>query len=74
MNPTHWRLSDARFLLVLALPLVMLGNVLVDPASVALGAVASWVVIAAIDTLWPGRSRRCAGCCAFTCHCRWGCW
>ena len=54
MNPTRWRLSDARFLLVLAPPLVMLGNVLVDPASVALGAVASWVVIAAIDTLWPG--------------------
>ena len=57
MNASRWRLSDARFLLVLALPLMMLGNVLVDPASVALGAAGSWVVIAAIDTLWPGAQR-----------------
>lgn len=51
-SPLRW--SDARFLLVLALPAAMLTHLVRDPASVFWWAAGSWVVIAAVDALWPG--------------------
>lgn len=54
MNAPAWRLSDARFLLMLALPALTLQNVLLVPATVAWWVAGSWVVIAAVDSLWPG--------------------
>jgi alkane 1-monooxygenase len=57
MSPATWRLSDARFLLILLLPAGTLLNVLQHPQTAFWGAVATSVVIAAVDALWPGAQR-----------------
>jgi alkane 1-monooxygenase len=54
MNPGTWRLSDARFLLILLLPAGTLLNVLAAPATVFWGALATTAAIAAVDGFWPG--------------------
>ena len=53
----HWRLSDARFLLVLLLPGLTLLNVLQHPETAFWGALAASLAIAAVDGLWPGAQR-----------------
>ena len=57
MTASSWRLSDARFLLILLLPGLTLMNLLKNPAVVAWWAGATWVVIAAVDSFWPGAQR-----------------
>ena len=57
MNPVTWRLSDARFLLILLLPLGTLLNVLQHPETAFWGAIATSIVFSAVDTLWPGAQR-----------------
>ena len=54
MTSATWRPSDARFLLVLLLPCLTLLNVLQHPESAFWGALATSLVIAAVDALWPG--------------------
>jgi alkane 1-monooxygenase len=57
MTAPPWRLSDARFLLVLLLPGLTLLNVLRHPASVVWGTLITWIVIALVDAFWPGAQR-----------------
>lgn len=54
MPTSPWRWSDARFLLVLLLPGLTLVNLLQHPDSVFWWAAGTWIVIAAVDTWWPG--------------------
>jgi hypothetical protein len=57
MNPAAWRLSDARFLLVLLLPAGTLLNVLEQPETAFWAAVATSVIVAGVDALWRGAQR-----------------
>jgi alkane 1-monooxygenase len=57
MTTARWRLSDARFLLILLLPGLTLLNVLLDPPAVAWWAAGSWIFIAVADSQWPGAQR-----------------
>jgi alkane 1-monooxygenase len=57
VRPSAWRLSDVRFLLVLLLPAGTLLNVLLQPQTAFWGALATSVVIAGVDALWPGAQR-----------------
>ena len=57
MRLAPFRLSDARFLLILLLPAGTLLNLLRDPATVFWGALATSLVIAVVDALWPGAQR-----------------
>jgi alkane 1-monooxygenase len=57
MNPAAWRLSDARFLLVLMLPAGTLLNVLEKPETAFWAAVATSLIVAGVDALWPGAQR-----------------
>ena len=57
MTASAWRLSDARFLLILLLPLGTLANVLQRPETAFWGAVATSVGIALVDAFWPGAQR-----------------
>jgi alkane 1-monooxygenase len=50
-------LTDLRFLLGLVLPLLSLNNVLRDPAHAALGAAATWALIATLEACWPRLAR-----------------
>ena len=51
------RFSDLRFLAAWVLPGLTLLNVTQDPAHVAVGAAAIWVLVASIDAWWPGANR-----------------
>lgn len=57
MNPPVWRLSDARFLLILLLPAGSLLNALLHPETAFWAAIATSVTIAGVDALWPGAQR-----------------
>ena len=57
MRLAPFRLSDARYLLILLLPAGTLLNLLRDPATVFWGALATSLVIAVVDALWPGAQR-----------------
>lgn len=57
MTPSRWRLSDARFLLILLLPGLTLMNVLVDPPAAFWWAAGTWLFISVADTFWPGAQR-----------------
>ncbi len=54
MSPAAWRLSDVRFLLILLLPGLTLLNLLRHPETAFWGALATSIVVAAVDAFWPG--------------------
>jgi alkane 1-monooxygenase len=57
MKAKSWRLSDARFLLILVLPVLTALNLAGNPRHAFWGAAGTWVFIAAVDALWPGAQR-----------------
>ncbi|MFC5499830.1 alkane 1-monooxygenase [Caenimonas terrae] len=57
MTSSRWRLSDARFLLILLLPATTLLNVLLRPQTAFWGAIAILLLVAAVDACWPGAQR-----------------
>jgi alkane 1-monooxygenase len=52
-----FRLSDARFLLILLLPGLTLLNTLTAPRLAAAGALVVWLLVAAVDSFLPGARR-----------------
>lgn len=57
MTVSPWRLSDARFLLILLLPGLTLLNLGQHAGNMFWGAATVWAVIAVVDTWWPGAQR-----------------
>lgn len=54
---TAWRVSDLRFLLVLFLPVMVLVSVWHDPAVTGLKSVLGYLVVVAVDAVWPQAQR-----------------
>lgn len=52
-----WQLADLRFLVVLLAPVSVLLSVWLSPASAGLKSVAIYMLVVAVDALWPGAQR-----------------